>query len=83
MHKACGKLVGKLLRVCALSAVVLHMRLLAALGLWQTVQLFPVLYTKFIQENTHVLIKIISVNLQFYTVFTGPIKTTTNKYIGV
>lgn len=77
MHKAYGKLVGKLSRVCVLSTVVLHTLQSVITELWQTVQLFPALYTKFIQENTHTLTKITSVNLQFYTVFTGPIKTTT------
>lgn len=53
--------------------------------LWITARLYPVLYTKCMQVFTALVGNFTSVNFGFYTVYTGPTKTTTtyiNNYLG-
>lgn len=75
--KACAQYVGELWDGCVQNLVVLHTLGNNHNALWINEQYTPTLYTNCIQLFNTLVGNFTSVNREFYTVYTGPIKTTT------
>lgn len=78
MRKTCGKLAHNFGTVCGLNMVLVHTQQNVEIYTRITTGLFRALYTLCVQKCPATVGKFTSVNYGFYTVYTGPITTTTN-----
>lgn len=76
--KACGQLVETLRDKCVKGNSFLHSVVQGLKNLGINLVVLPPLYTICVQNCSVIVGNFTSVRMGFYTVFTGPIKTTTN-----
>ena len=75
--KACAQRVACLWAGRGRKSLLIHSAVAVLVSLWKTARDFPQLYTICVQTNAAIVDYFTSVSSWFYTVYTGPITTTT------